>query len=304
MRSHSLPAAPPRSDSVRAIGRMLGSCLFFGLMAVAVAAAHRRDPGLSSIVASLFRSGVNVLALLVLVRFDLRALWGDGRPALWARGLTGAVSLLTYFGALARIGVGEAAFLNQTSAFWVAALAPWLLRERTPARTWLAILGSLVGLSLMAPVGPAAWSGRLLGLASGLSASLAYLSVRRASDSNTPATIVAWFTGMGTLVSLGGTLLLGLPLPEDPVVLGLLVAAGLFATMGQLWMTQAYQLGPAAPVAAASAAGPLVATVLGALVLGQLPDPRAGAGMALLLVCAVALPLLGEAGRPRRREEG
>ena len=286
--------ASRRSDSGgRAVGLMLGSCVFFALMALSVAEAHRAEPALNTVVASLFRSAVNLLVLVALVRGDLRALWGDGRRSLWMRGLAGAISLLTYFGALAHLGIGEAAFLNQTSAFWVAALAPLVLGERTRPLVWLAVLGSLGGLFLLVEPRGGDGLGRLLGLGSGLAASVAYLSVRRASASNPPTTIVAWFTGTATLVCLAWILAAGLPMPRSPVAVAALVASGLFATFGQLLMTRAYQLGPAAPVAAAGAAGPLVTTLLGVAFLEQVPDGRAAAGMAVLLVTAVGLPFLG-----------
>lgn len=275
---------------------MLLSCVFFALMALCVGAAHRVDPALDTIAASLYRSGVNLLALLVLVRGDLRVLWGDARPALWLRGLAGAVSLLSYFGALAHLGIGEAAFLNQTSAVWVAILAPIFLGERTRRLVWLAIGGSMVGLALLVEPRGGESIGRLLGMASGLAAATAYLSVRRASGTNSPATIVAWFTGVGTLVCAAWVLLADLPMPRDPAAVGLLVGSGLSATIGQLLMTRAYQLGPAAPVAAAGAAGPLVTTLLGAALLGQVPDGKAAVGMGVLLVSAVLLPYLGSGG--------
>jgi drug/metabolite transporter (DMT)-like permease len=292
-------ASPLVGQGGRAVGLMLLSCVFFALMALSVGAAHRADPALDTIAASLYRSAVNLLALVLLVRGDLRALWGDGRPALWIRGLTGAISLISYFGALAHLGIGEAAFLNQTSAFWVAALAPFVLHERTRPLIWLAILGSLVGLALLVEPRDGDLLGRALGLCSGLAAAMAYLSVRMASGSNPPTTIVAWFTGTGTVVCAAWVLLADLPMPREPAAIALLVASGLAATVGQLLMTRAYQLGPAAPVAAAGAAGPLVTTLFGAGLLGQVPDGKAALGMAVLLLSAVLLPFLASRGAPR-----
>lgn len=275
---------------------MLGSSVLFAVMATCVGAAHRRDPALSTWVASAARSGVNLLALLVLARGDLAQLLGDRRPALWARGITGAASLLAYFGALAALGVGEAAFLNQTSAVWVALLGPLVLREHTGRLVWVAVLGSLGGVALLAAPreGGADLVGRALGLASGLAAALAYLSVRRASATNTAITVVFYFTAMATVVSVAVALALRTPWPRDPVELALLVGAGLSATLAQLGMTRAYAISRAAPVAAAGAASPLFTTLLGALFLGQIPDRRAQIGMALLLLTGVLLPWLAE----------
>lgn len=274
-----------------AVALMLACAACFAAMATCVGLAHRLDPALPTVVASAVRALVNLLALMALARGDVRALVGDGRPALWARGVLGAASLLTYFGALARLTAGEAAFLNNTSALWVAAAAPFLLRERTAPAVWLALAVSGVGLALLVePRGPTDGVGRILGLVSGLCAAGAYLSVRRAAATNTAISVVFWFTATATAVSGMWWLAAGRPLPGSAGTTACLVASGLFATAGQLLMTEAYRRGNAAPVAAAGAAGPLLTALLGWAVLDQVPDARARLGIAIVLVGAVILP--------------
>ncbi len=272
---------------------MLGASAFFALMATFVGLAHQRDPNLSTIVASAVRSSVN---LLVLVAISIRApsqLWGDRRGALWLRGVLGAASLLTYFGALSAVGIGEAAFLNNTSTLWVATLAPFFLAEKTSGRTWVAIAGSLIGLALLVqPRADGDITGRILGLASGVCAAGAYLSVRRASATNGPTQIVFYFTLISTLVSVAILLYQRTAITMSLDVLALLTAGGICATIAQVWMTRAYQLGPAAPLAASGAAGPLFTALLGWAVLAQVPDERALVGMGILLVAAILLPFL------------
>lgn len=278
---------------------MLGCSALFALMAVCVSAAHARDPGLSTWIASTMRAGVNLLALIVLARGRGAVLWGDRRAALWVRAVTGAASMLLYFVALSHLGAGEAAFLNQTSAVWVALLGPLLLGEATGGLVWLAVVGSLCGLALLATPRElgADLIGRGTGLLSGLLAALAYLSVRRATATNGPVTIIFYFTLLATVVSLGALAMVRPEWPRDPIVNLLLAAAGLAATFGQLGMTRAYAISRAAPIAAASAASPLFTTLLGAMFLDQIPDHRARIGMAVLLVTGMVLPWLADRRR-------
>lgn len=288
---------------MRAILTMLASTACFALMSTCVAAAHAGEPGLHTVVASAVRSVVNVAVLVAFARGNVVSLLGDRRPALLLRGVAGAVALVTYFAALARIGAGEAAFLNQTSSAWVAAMAPGFLGERTSPGVWLAVAASALGTAMLgwprealgsglgALAGGDAW-GRGLGLVSGLSAAVAYLSIRRASASNGPAVIVFYFTGMSTVVCAAWALVAPVAWPVHALTWALLAAAGVFATLGQLWMTRAYQLGPVAPVAATAAATPLLTVILAALTLRQVPDGLATAGMAVLAVSSIALPLL------------
>lgn len=278
---------------------LLGAALF-AAMATFVGFAHRRDPSLSTFTSSAFRSIVNLLVLVVVSwRAPLR-LVGDARPALWARGLLGAIALLSYFACIRYLSLGEAAFLNQTSAIWVALLAPWLLGQTTSTAAWIAIVGSLAGVGLLAHPRPSADDtfGRVLGLLSGAAAAGAYVSVNKASATNSPVTIVFWFTLMSSIASIGLMLATGAQLPADLGTAMLLVGAGLSATAAQLLMTAAYRDGHVASVAAAGAASPLLTTILGWTLLDQVPDSRARFGMAVLVVCSAVLPFWG-ARRPR-----
>ncbi len=282
-------------DSTRGVALMVGCSVLFAMMATFVGAAHKHDPTLSTLVTSAFRSGVNLIALIAMARGNRALLFGDGRAALWARGVFGGLSLVTYFTALAHLGVGEAAFLNQTSAVWVALLAPVFLGERTGRLVWVAVGCSLVGVALLATPHTGEGNdllGRGMGLLSGLCAAGAYLTVRKAGASNRPITIVFYFTLVAAIGSVTGAVLAGDAIPRDPITLGLLIGAGLSATFAQLIMTEAYRVGRAGPVAAAGAAGPLFSTVLGAIWLGQVPDTRAVLGMTLLVLSGIGLPFL------------
>lgn len=285
-----MTGAPSRRNG---LGMMLVASALFSVMALCVGEAHRYDPELSTFVATFFRSVVNLVLLVLLSLRNPRRLLGDGRPSLWLRGVFGSLSLATYFAALDQVGVGEAAFLNNTSTFWVAASAPFVLGEPTRPATWGAVTGSLVGMVLLAHPRPeAAPFGRVLGLLSGVTAAGAYLTVRRASATNPPIAIVFYFTVVGTLLSTVIVLALHLPFPHQPEALLALVGAGTAATFAQLAMTEAYRIGPAAPVAATGAAGPFLSAVLGWLFLGQVPDSTGLIGMAVLFAAGVALPFL------------
>jgi len=277
---------------------MLGAAVLFALMAICVGLAYARDPGLSTFVASALRGGVNLVAIVLIGLRRPRELLGDGRAELWARGVFGGVSLIAYFTALGHLGVGESAFLNQTASAWVAVLAPFVLGERTPRLVWLAVLGSLLGSLFLAHPRPETGDtlGRVAGLASGLTSAAAYLSIRRASATNGPVTIVFYFTLVATVLSVAACLLLGVPWPRDPWVYAWLAGSGLCATFAQLMMTEAYRTGRAAPVAAAGASGPALNALGGWLVLGQVPDRSAAVGMAILFFSGVALPYLAERG--------
>lgn len=272
---------------------MVAASALFAAMGLCVGQAHHRDPGLSTLATSTVRALVNMALLVAMVRGDVRRLVGDARPALVLRGVFGAFALGLYFASISLLSVGEAAFLNQTSAAWVAAIAPWLLGERTSAAAWIAVLGSLGGTFLLAQSRPGADDlvGRVAGIVSGMMAAGAYLSIRKAATTNPPRVVVAWFTGIAAALGLVLMLATGARFPTDPVTLVWLVGSGVTATFAQLLMTEAYAIGPTASVAATGATSPALTALGGWLLLGQAPDAKGVVGMVVLFACGVLLPL-------------
>lgn len=312
-------------------GNMLAAGIGFGVMALFVGLAHRMQPELSTALISFIRALVNLGVLVALSWREPSALLGDKRPALFTRGVAGAVALLAYFGALARIGLGEAAFLNQTSAFWVALLMPLFLKEKFSNTAWVALVGAMGGMGLLSV--PRTWLespevllpgtssdnltaalsmllhpatfgaeglGRLLGAASGFLAALAYVSVRTASATNTPNTIVFYFTGISVLACLPILATEPMVWPADAAVWACLILTGLAATFAQLVMTRAWQLGPTSTIVVVGYSGPLSSALLGLLFLDQTTDVWGLMGMGLILVCGIALPLMASGAQPAR----
>lgn len=273
---------------------MIFACVLFAAMATCVGLAHRADPGLSPWWTSVGRASVNALVVAAVARFDAPTLAGDGRRSLWVRGVIGGIGMVAYLTAIHRTSAGEAAFLAQTGMVWVLLASPWVLGEWPSRRAWLAVGGSLVGVALLAWPRDAAGDalGRGLGLVAGLTTAGANLSIRVASRTNGPTTIVWYFTAVATVVSLSGVVVSGAPPPAGAATWVWVIGAGLFAAFAQLQMTQAFGEGDASLVTAAGATSPLFTAIAGAWVLGQRPDAAGVAGMALLGVTAVVLPFL------------
>lgn len=273
----------------------------FALMAACVFQLSRLEVPVDAAVVSFIRVGVNAVILLVpaLLRGTLGTLVGDGRLALWLRGLFGGTSLLLSFLSIQRIGPGESAFLTATSGFFVVLLAPWVLKQASGVTEWLSILIGGLGLFLLlVPEGRTAadHAGRLMGLGSGFLAALAYLMVSRAGRSNPPSTVVFYFTGVALLIHGLWFLVAGGEPPRTFEGLTLSLVAGVLGTLAQLRLTRAYQRAPAARVSAVGMLAPVLSLFLGILFFDQMPGLLDGLGCLLILIGGVALPFRG---RPR-----
>lgn len=275
---------------------MLLACSLFAVMASCVFAASRTQPPVAAAMVSFIRVGVNLLVLVLpaLVMGQVRSLFGDLRASLWLRGLFGGASLMLSFASIQRVGPGESAFLSASSGIFVAALGPWVLKQRNTRYDWLAILGALAGLlMLLQPrLGSTEFMGRLMGLSSGLLAALAYLMIARAGRSNTPRTVVFYFCFVAVLLHGVWFVWRVVPLPEAREAWGWTLAAGLTGSIAQFYLTRAYQLAPATLVSAVGYSAPVMSMVLGIFLFNKIPGPLALLGAGLIITAGVALPFL------------
>lgn len=282
---------------------MLAACLLFSLMNAGVYATSMLDEQIDSCIISFIRILGNLIILLTpaLMHRRVLLLFGDCRPSLWLRGLSGALALMLSFAAIARIGPGESAFLTASSGVFIAMLGPWLLGQKNTVVVWLAIVGSLIGVLLLFK--PSLDSpdliGKSLGLGSGVLTALAYLMVARAGRSNSTNTVIFYFCLMALLVHGIYFSYAGLVWPKNPMVWALLALVCIVGSAAQFFMTRAYQTAPAALVSAIAYLTPVLSMSWGVLWFSQRPDGLAFFGSSLILIFGVILPFAKPAKNPR-----
>lgn len=196
-----------------------------------------------------FRSAIG---LLVLLPWAIRA----GRAGvatqrlgghLW-RALLGTSAMYCFFYAIPRLPLAEATLLNYSSPLYVPVVAWLWIREKPPASALGATLLGMLGILMIVKpdaglmTSPAA----IIGLVSGMLAAGAMVGIRRISDTEPTTRIVFYFALFSTLVSTV-PLLWAWSTPPPPAWLPI-AGIGLSATVGQLLLTRAYGLAPAAQV--------------------------------------------------------
>ncbi|MGZ4960390.1 MAG: DMT family transporter [Methylomonas sp.] len=275
---------------------MIVACLLFSVMNASVYAITTLDNAMPSTVVSFVRILCNLFILLAPFLFggNPASLFGDGRPSLWLRGLFGALALMLSFAAIGRIGPGESAFLGACNGVFVALLGPLILRQRNSLLGWLAIIGSLIGVSLIFKPGEesADLLGRAMALASGFLSALAYLMVARAGRSNSPSSVIFYFCLVALFAHFLYFACYGYKLPDRAEIWGLLLWTGMLGSGAQYFMTRAYQSAPAALVSAVGYLTPVLSLVWGVLVFSQIPSQTALLGSVLIVLFGVLLPFL------------
>jgi drug/metabolite transporter (DMT)-like permease len=229
--------------------------------------------GLAVLLPWLARSGTAVLATRRLHEHVLRTLTGLG-------------AMYCFFYTIAHMHLAEAILLNFTAPLFVPFIALlWLGERLTREAVWAMIIG-FAGVALILKPGMELFSPvALVGLASGALAAWAVVGVRRMSDTEPTTRIVFYYSTIATGVS-AVPLAWSWQAPEPRLWL-LLLAAGLFATAGQLLMTRGYSLGPAARIGPFTYSSVAFAALLGWMLWGEVPDPLSLGGVTLVCVAGI-----------------
>jgi drug/metabolite transporter (DMT)-like permease len=175
-----------------------------------------------------------------------------GPPALWMRSLAGSFSLVCTFFAFTRLPVSDVLTLTNVFPIWVAVLSWPMLGERPSLRVWLCVASGVLGVVLIQQ--PHFAEGNfacLVALASSVSTAFSMIGLHRLGAFD-PRAIVAHFSGVaiffciGSLFAFDHSIHVG-DVPDRPVLL-MLLAVGITATIGQIFLTKAFAAGPAAKV--------------------------------------------------------
>lgn len=251
---------------------------------------------------------------------------GRDRVGLILRGFLGYLAISCYVWSTQHLPPGKAVLLQYSHPVFVAALAPFVLRERPGPLHWPLVLAGFAGLSLALGVAGLrtsdlhdgtpdhAW---VVGLMGACLSGLAYMTVRRIAATEAPVTIVFWFALVMLPASLIGTLVPWSPLDAiagwfgsvvrgapaavaverhglPSTALELLGCASVVAVglIGQITLTEGLARAGAARAVAVTMAGPLFGLAFDLLFFGQLPTAASLAGTTVVVAALVALGLL------------
>jgi len=184
-----------------------------------------------------------VLALIVKVRGTVKSVHLGTHVV---RGLVGAISLVGFFYALAKLPVATAQTLNYTSPLFLAIATVVVMGERFSPWLVFAIVIGFCGVGLL--LGPTFDAGAegpaMVGLFSGVTAAWAYLATRTLGRQGEPdVRIVFWFALIASAVCGSWQLATASFHSVTWDNWWILAGLGLAGTLGQLTMTRAYRTG-------------------------------------------------------------
>jgi drug/metabolite transporter (DMT)-like permease len=278
---------------------MLLSALAFSLMVVGVKQVGDRLPIAEVVLA---RALVSLALSYGMARRIGVNPWGRQRGLLLLRGLVGSAALFCVYAAVVHLPLAAATVLQYLYPTFTALLAWLLLGERLGLRVLVAMGLGWLGVLLVAhPTAsaalPATWV--LVAVAGALLTAVAYVSVRRLAESEHPAVIIFYFPLVAVPMSL--PLVLLEPVLPTPGELLWLVAVGVFTQVGQVGLTRALTLLPAARATAISYVQVGFAALWGWWIFGESINLPTAIGAVLILIAT--LICLGQAPRVAIAEE-
>jgi len=194
-------------------------------------------------------------------------------PSLHALRLTGAfVALTTGVWAVAVLPLTTAITLTFAKVFFVALLALWFLGEPVGRHRQLAVLAGFIGVLVVMRPGQGGFVdlNALIPVVGALGAATAVTSVRRLSQTESTATLLAYqalFVGV-----MAGVPLFWLWETPDWSGLLLLVSMGVLATAAQWVGVRALRMGEASVIGPIEYMKLIYAAILGFALFGELPD--------------------------------
>lgn len=239
-------------------------------------------------------------------------------PAMHAwRSVIGVMSLSAWFYAIAHLPLATAMTLNYMSSVWIAAflvggaLMLGKAGQKGPSQGPLvmAILASFAGVVML--LRPAIDQNQtfagLVGLMSGMGAAFAYMQVMAIARMGEPETRTVFYFAVGTAVAGAlGMLVMGIT-PWNWQHALWLPPIGILASLGQLAMTKAYSMsenhGGTLMVANLQYSGIVFAAIYSLIVFGDNIPLIGWAGMALIIVSAIAATVLRARAAPNAPAE-
>ncbi|WP_246270390.1 DMT family transporter [Hongsoonwoonella zoysiae] len=241
------------------------------------------------------RNFVGMVPVLVMVAFrgELGTAFVTRRPlGHIGRALVGATAMALWFSALARIPLPDATAISFSAPLMTVILAWLFLGEVVRVYRWTAVMIGLLGIVvILSPhltgdvLSNEAAAGALFAFGAAVFMALAAIFVRKLTSSERTSTIVLWFSGTASLLSL-------LSLPFGWVMPGttdflILIAIGLLGGIGQAMLTQSYRFAEASTIAPFEYTTLLWASAFGWVFFSEVPTVEVIAGAAIVIAAGI-----------------
>ncbi len=274
--------------------KVMSVTVFMAMASLIKAASDVVPPGQAVFFRSFF--ALPIIFGWLAMRGELRHGWKTGNPVghFW-RGLVGVSAMGLGFTGLGLLPLPEVTAIGYAAPLLVVVFASMFLNEKVGiyrlSAVGLGMIGVLIVLSPRLSVGASMSTGETLGavvvLMGAVFAALAQVFVRKLVQTEGTAAIVFWFTITSTLLSLC-TLPWGWAWPGWGAG-AMLVLAGLFGGVGQIFLTASYRYADASLVAPFDYTSMILALAVGYFVFSEIPTGPMLVGATIVIAAGVMI---------------
>ena len=264
-----------------AIGCLTISALLFSVMGICIRyASHSVD----NYTIVFFR---NVVGLILFLPFIFKQGTGFVKTEkLWMhtwRSIVGLAAMYGFFYAIAHLKLSNAMVFTYSSPIFIPLIAWLFLKEKiTIAMICAAVLGFIGVFCVAKPdQGLLNWIS-VIGIASSLLASMAFVTVRALTQTEPPERIVFYFCLIGSALSVIPMFWMWRTYHLKELLF--LIGAGILANVSQIFMSHAYRLAPAGQIAPVNYMAIIFAGVWGFLLWDEVPDLYSVIGFCIILL--------------------
>lgn len=271
------------SNKTKAIFCMLISALGFTFMSVTV----KYVTGIPLFEKVFFRNLISLGVAFFMLKKSSAPMFGrrENQLALLARSSFGLAGVVLNFYAIANLTLADSSMLGKLSPIFVTIMACIFLKEKIDSKQILSIIITFLGaLLVIKPEFSLEMLPSLAGILSAAASGVAYTLLRYLKDKESPDTIIFYFS----LISVVFTAPFALAEYVQPtfIQLGLLLATGVFASVGQFGITYAYKFAKATEVSIYNYSAIVFGIILGFIFFGEIPDTLSLLGGAIIIAVA------------------
>jgi drug/metabolite transporter (DMT)-like permease len=283
-----MPAQTEAGRRLKAIGFMLTAVAAFSVMDAVLKLLSQHYPPME-VVALRGASSIPFMVLPLVVMGRLSALKPVRLGMHLLRGILMLLVLIAFVYAVRALSLADAYAIFLAAPLIVTALSVPLLGEHVGWRRWLAICVGLVGVITM--LHPSASSLVSLGAVAALLSATGYafnaIALRVITRTDTTASVVFWMIGLMTVVAVGLAAPSWVPIRrEDWILLG---AIGVFSSIAQHLLTEAFRSAPPSVVAPFEYTALLWGILVDRVVWGVFPSSRVYIGGSIVIASGLYL---------------
>lgn len=205
------------------------------------------------------------------------------------RAFFGTLASFLYTISINFIPIVNATLLFNTAPVFIPLLSVLLLHKRLEKTLWLAVFIGFLGICFIIKPTKELFEqpGNLIGLASGFSLAIAYLSMKLLTNTDPGIRIIFYYLGLGTLFQLPLLFFAG-PLPEMHGIFYAIISGALLL-IAQLSLVNAYRFADASYVGVYQYSTIVFVGLLEWILWGKIPTPLDLIGIVLVIFAGISI---------------